>query len=232
MAHHVAVRGLEEEGTHPESLRQRAESQGSEEALAVLDHLFPVGVLLLQEGREVVSRIGAWGRHQGVDIAPILGPEVAQKVRRNGAGGRDEVAVFFVQAGAHIRVQGEVEGADLIPEAVEFLGEIVGRHIVFRAPHGAVVLETEFFGALVGQFDVAGEVLAHGPRDGVPAGPGIEQLPGVAAIGHDFGQGLDVLAAIGALGAVFSFPVRALETGGDAGQFFAFLGILGSGDGE
>ena len=74
---------------------------------------------------------------------------------------------------AHVGVQREVERLDLLPEAVEFLGEIVGRHVVFGAPHGAVVLEAELPRAFVGQLDVADEVLADGLRDGVPAGPGI-----------------------------------------------------------
>ena len=86
------------------------------------------------------------------------------------------VAVFFVQASAHVGVEREVERPDLVPQAVEFLGEIVGRHVVFGAPHGAGVLEAELARAFVGELDVAREILAHGRRDGVPAGPGVQQF--------------------------------------------------------
>ncbi len=51
--------------------------------------------------------------------------------------------------------------------------------------------------ALVGELDVAREVLAHGPRDGVPAGPGVEQFAwdrGSRAI--ELGEVFDVLAAL------------------------------------
>ena len=66
----------------------------------------------------------------------------------------------------------------------------------------------------------------------MPAGPGIEQLFGVAAFGHDFGQLLDILAARGAAGAVFSLSVGTFQTGGDARQLLALFGIFGSGEGE
>ena len=175
---------------------QRIESEGHEEALAVLHHLLPIGVALLEQRGEVVAGVGVGGRDQRVDVVPVLRPHVAQQVGGDGAGGGHGIAVLFAQARADVGVQREVERPDLFPEAVEFLGEIVGRHVVLGAPHGAVVLEAELARALVGEFDVADEILADGSGDGVPAGPGILQLLGVAALGQDLAELFEILAAL------------------------------------
>ena len=66
----------------------------------------------------------------------------------------------------------------------------------------------------------------------MPAGPGIQQLFGVAAVGQDLGKFFEVLAALRAAGTIFAFAVCAFQAGGDAREFLALLGILGSGDGE
>ena len=104
MADDVSVGRLEEERALPKSWWQRGESEREEEALAIFHHLLIVGVLFLQQGGEIVAWVGAWGRHQWVDVAPILSPEVAEEVGRNGTAGGHEIAVFFVQARAHIGV--------------------------------------------------------------------------------------------------------------------------------
>ena len=124
-------------------------------------------------------------------------------------------------------MQRNVEGAHLVPKAVELPGEIVGRHVVFGTPHGAIVGEAQFARALVGQVHVAHEIRTHGFGDGMPAAPDVEQFPGVAAFGHDLGNGFDILAALRAVGTVLAFSVGAFQGGGDAGQLLAFFGVVG-----
>jgi hypothetical protein len=74
-----------------------------------------------------------------------------------------------------------VERADLGPEPVEFAGEFVGRHVVFGAPVGAQVAVAQVAGALVGDFHLTGEALAHRSAHGVPSRPGVTKLVGIMA---------------------------------------------------
>ncbi len=126
----------------------------------------------------------------------------------------------------------EVKWFDLFPKAIEFLGEIVGSHIVFGAPHGPVVLKAELAGSLVGELDVAHEVLANGFGGGVPAGPGILKCVGIAAFGEDFAELFEIFAACRAAGAILALTVSALHAAHDACQLLALRGIGGGGDGE
>ena len=150
---------------------------------------------------------------QRVDVVPVLRPHVAQQVGGDGAGGGHGVAVFFAEASADVGVKREVKRFDLFPEAIELPGEIVGRHIVFGAPHGAVVLEAELAGSFVGELDVTDEIFADGFGDGVPAGPGLLQLVGIAAFGEDFAEFFEIFAACGTAGAVLALTVSALHAG-------------------
>src|SRR5262249_8477984 len=149
------------------------------------------------------------------DVGPVLRPDVAKKVRGNGTVGGNGVAVFFAQTAADVGMQGEIERTNLLPQAIELLAEIVGRHVVTRAPHRAGVFESELARALVRELDEAGEIGAHHGRNLVPTVPGVEQLFGIGAVGHDAGDVFDVetfLLAARIFGrTVFAFAVGGLE---------------------
>ena len=108
MAHHVAVFRLEEQRAFPKGLGQRRKPERGEEALAILDHLLPIRIALLEQGGEVVSGIRIGRGEQRIDVAPVLRPHIPQQVGRNGAAGRHRVAIFFAQTVANVGVQREV----------------------------------------------------------------------------------------------------------------------------
>ena len=129
-------------------------------------------------------------------------------------------------------MQRDVQRLHLLPKPVHFFGEVVGRHVVFGSPHGAGIGETDFAGALVGQFYEALVVLAHRRSHRVPVTPHAEQLGGVLAVLHPVGDGVDVQAlrrVLHTLGARAALAVGALHPGGDAREFLALLGVRGSG---
>jgi hypothetical protein len=86
--------------------------------------------------------------------------------------------------------------------------------------------------AFIRQLDIAHEILAHGLRDGVPAGPGIEKLLGIAAFGDNLAQVVEVLAAFRPGGTVLALAIGAFHAGRDAGELLAFVWIGGRGEGQ
>ena len=81
VADHLAVAGLDEQRALPERRGQWLEAERGEEALAVADHLLLVDLLRLQQLGEVVAGAGGRHAHEGIDVAPLLGPDVAEEVR-------------------------------------------------------------------------------------------------------------------------------------------------------
>src|SRR5262249_57802109 len=146
---------------------------------------------------------------------------------RNRPALRDRIAVFLAQLPADIRVQGKVERPDLLPEAVELSGKLIGRHVVLGSPHDSGIGETELSRALVGERDETGEVLSHRRRDPMPALPDVEKLLGVAARREDLGDLLQIQAVLPPRRTVLALAVDAFEAGGDAGDPRALLGIRG-----
>jgi hypothetical protein len=140
---------------------------------------------------------------------------------------RHHVAVFRAQLHADVSVQLHVERADLFPQAIELLGEVVGRHVVLLPPHRAGVGEAEFFRALVRQLHEARVVLAHRRRDGVPALPDLPQLGFAARFGHHLGDVVDVHAGLRLrrIGAPLAASVGAAQARGNLGQFGRLAGI-------
>ena len=149
------------------------------------------GDLLFEGGFEVVhlegGEFGVGGGDDVVDVAPLLGPEVAEEVGGDHAVGTvGGGAVFLDELEADVGVEFVVEGLELGPGALELGGELGGGHVVAGTPEVAGVLEAELGGALVGEVDEAGVLVAHGGRDGVPARSSrSEELFGVAGLGHD-----------------------------------------------
>ena len=99
-------------------------------------------------------------------------------------------------------MQLQIQRPDLIPQPIQLLRELVGRHVVLRAPHRARVGEAQLLRALVRQLDEARVVLPHRRRDRVPAFPDLAQPLLVARGRHDLGDVVDVQAVFGLL------PVR------------------------
>ena len=192
VADHLAVGGLHDLRALPEGLRQRLEAERRVEGLALADHARRVVLLGDEQVADVVAQVArALGRDEIVDVAPFLRPHVAEQVGTDRAGlGLHGVAVLIVQLPADVRVEREVERLHLLPDLVGGRGELVGRHVVARAPHRADIGIAEALGTLVGE---RRHLLVIGPHRRadivVPARPHLLQLGGVAGRAH---RGLDV----------------------------------------
>ena len=166
-------------------------------------------------------------RHQRIDVRPVLRPDVAEQVRRNRAVRRHDVAVLLVQLQPHVGVQLEVQRPHLIPQPIELLGELVGRHVVLRPPHRAGVGEPQLLRALVRQLDEALVVLAHRRPDRVPALPRRAQRLFIAGNREDARHVVDVLARLGLrrVGAPLALAVRRLQPRHDLRELVGFFRI-------
>ena len=181
--------------------------------------------------RQVVAGVGALRRDERVDVVPVLRPHVAEQVRGDRPVRRDRVAVLLAQLRAHVGVQRDVERLHLLPQPVELGRELLGRHVVLRAPHRARVGEAELSRALVGELDEAGVARLDRRRDRVPAGPDVQQLLRVPRRGHDLRDVLEVEAL--ALGrAVLALAVHALHRRAEARQLRRLGRIVGRGHGQ
>jgi hypothetical protein len=123
-------------------------------------------------------------------------------------------------------VQLLVERLHLAPEARRLLGEVVGRHVVSGAPHGAEVLVAQLASAFVRERDVAHVVLADRARRLVPALPGVEQLVVVATGGNHGLKFRLVAAAVGTLLAVLRRAVLRLHPGEHRSELGALRGVV------
>ncbi len=141
-------------------------------------------------------------------------------------------AIFFDELVADVGVEFAIERLQLHPGAVEFGGELRGRHVVSRAPEFAGVLVAELTGPDVFKLDFAGVLVVHGSADGMPPDPEFLQLLGIARLRHDVGDIVDAHAGGGVRGgrrrAVFSFAVHAGELRSNGGLFGKQLGVFGS----
>ena len=149
MAYHFAVARLQEHRTFPEGLRQRGEADRCVEAFACLDHLDRHHVAAFQNFRQVITGIRVSGCNQGIDIGPVLSPNIAEKMRRERTVCRNDVAVFVAKLHTHIGMELQIQRPNLAPQPVQFFRELIRRHVVFGSPHGAGVRKAEFFCAFV-----------------------------------------------------------------------------------
>ena len=123
-------------------------------------------------------------------------------------------------------MQLEIERTHLVPQPIELLRELVGRHVVLRAPHGAGVGKSQLARALVGELDETSVVLLHDRRDGVPAFPHLAELLFVSRRRHDLRDLVDVEAGRRLrLVAPLAFAVGRLQPRHDRRQLFGFLRI-------
>ena len=192
MADHFAVHRLGEQRALVKSFRQRFETKRGEEALASLDHLHRVITFGGQQLGGIKADIaGPFRCDDLVDIAPFLGPHIAEQIGADRSGFRlHGIAIFLVELVTGVAVQLIVKRLDLSPQLVGELGKIVGRHVVTGAPHRTDIRETKFLCAFVGNFDHAGIVVLHRRADvRVPACPHLRQFFGVAVGAH---CGLDI----------------------------------------
>src|SRR5438045_9051584 len=119
---HLAVPRLHEERSLPERLRELLQAKRCEEALAVLHRRFGIDLLCGQESADVdTSGVRRLGGHDVVDIAPVLRPHVAEQMRGDQAVRRHELrAVLLAQLRARVRMELEIEWANLRPEPFQF----------------------------------------------------------------------------------------------------------------
>ena len=227
-----AVARLREQRALPERLGQRLEAEGGEEALSVADHLDGIELLRLQALREVEAGIRIRRRDQGLDVGPLLGPHVAEQVRRDRTvRGHDVGTVLLPQPGANVGVKREVERSHLPPQTVQLGGERIWIHVVLGTPHGAEVRVAKLAGALVGQLDVAHEVGLELREGRPPPLPDIEELLGVAAARHgaaEIGEREALLARFPG-GAPLAATVVALHPGCDLAQLPALIRVFRGG---
>ena len=222
VADHVAVARLGEHGFFVERRRQLRQADGGEEVFGGAGHALGTVVLRIQRAADVqIVALAGVGFHQRIDVAPLLGPHIAQQVGGDGAVFRHDVAVLAAQAVAHIAMQRFIQRLDLTPKPLGFGLEFDRAHVVTRPPHLAQITEAQFAGACVGQFHEAHVVLAHGFGDGTPAGPHVQQRIGIAARGNNPFQFRQGLAAVGAVRAVLAGAVSGLHPRGDGRQLFA-----------
>ena len=227
MADDLAVLRPDEERSLEERLRQRREAERRVEALAGAHHVERRHLPLLQDVGQREAGIGVRRRDERIDVRPVLRPDVAEQVRRDRPGRGHGVAVLLVQLHAHVGVQLEIQRPHLVPQPIELLRELVGRHVVLRAPHRAGVGEAELLRALVRQLDEALVVLAHRRRDRVPAFPRGPQRLLVAGGREDVRHIVDVLARIGFGGvrAPLALAVGRLQPRHDLRQLVGLLRI-------
>ena len=210
MAHDFAVERLDELGAVPEGRRQRLQPKRGIEALADLEHLlFPIAapllfrrigaIHLIRPGFDKALRLeqvadieaevaSACGRHHIIDIAPFLRPHIAEQVGADRAcRGLHLRTICLVQLGAGVAMQFVIEGLHLRPNLVGQLGEIVGRHVIFRPPHRAGVGKAQFLRARIGDIDQLGIIAAHRRADIImPAQPHFLEFLRIAAGTHFF----------------------------------------------
>ncbi len=150
MANHFAIARLREHRTFPECLGQRREPERGVEPLARFHHIDGSRLAALQNVGEIVTWIYIGRPDELIDVGPILGPDIAEKMRRNRSVCRNDVAIFVVQLHTHVGVELQIQRANLVPEPVDFLREGIRRHVVFRPPHGAAIGEAEFSRTFIG----------------------------------------------------------------------------------
>src|SRR5579871_6099072 len=154
-------------------------------------------------------------------------------MRGNSRAGADHfLAVFLGELVANVGVQRVVERPHLIPQAIHLRRERVGRHVVFRPPHRAGILEAEVARADVGQIHHLRVALAHRRRNGMPAFPRRENLVWITAARHGpfeivqrqaFSAGR---VSVGSGGTILAFAVIAIESHGNLGEPGLRRGIL------
>ena len=134
---------------------------------------------------------------------------------------------IFRQLPAHVCVQRKIQRAHLC-HSVRARRQMLGRHVVIRAPHSARVRKADFTRTLIRKFNESRIALAHGRANCMPAHPQVLQFFGIAAVRH--GSSMAVMSRQSVwLGAVLAFAVIAFERGGDLRHLAAQLGILGRG---
>ena len=139
--------------------------------LAGLNHVERAHPPSLQDVGQRIAGVGVGGRHEREDVRPLLRPDIAEQEGGDGPIRWHDIAVGVVQFHPNVGVQLQVEWSHLIPQPIKLLREIVGRHVVLRAPHRARVREAELLRAFVRQLHESDVVLAHRRRDCVPALP-------------------------------------------------------------
>ena len=190
------------------------------------------GDLLLERGLKIewleLREFRIDGRNDVVDVAPLLGPHVAQELSGDHTiGAVGSFAILGDEASAHIVVQRAIERLELLPGVLELGGELRGGHVVARAPEFAGIVIAEFFRANVLQCNVTRIFIAHGGADGVPTNPQTRELLRIMGFRHEVGDLVDPHAFCAWRGrlthlrvwAVLSFAVH-------AGQFRRELGLL------
>ncbi len=218
MAHHVAPLGPGNLRAGPEGLGQGRKADRREEGLPRLDHFQRIIGFGLETGREIDARILSLGRDQRIDRAPFLGPHIAEQIGPDRSGfGLNRIAIAGIERAAHITMQFLIERLHLIPQAVGFLREIRGRHVIATPPQIADIGKSQFLRAFIGKAHELRIIGAHGGRNGMPAGPQGLQLFGITGIGHDLAGVVqsDHLA----LEFEFPFGIGRIEIGRQIRQF-------------
>ena len=131
-------------------------------------------------------------------------------------------------------MQGEIQRLHLRPEPIDLGREVIGRHVVKRAPQDARVVEAELARALVGELDESLIARAHRCADAMPSLPHVQQLFRVAARRKNVGDLIDIEAFLFRAGApaVLASAIFPFEPGSQTRQLVALDRIVGRRCGE
>jgi hypothetical protein len=137
-------------------------------------------------------------------------------------------SVIFGELPAHIRVQRNIQGLQLCPQAIEFFLKRVRRHVVIRTPKRAHVDVAQIARSLIAQFDHASVALAHRSANRVPAQPRALQFCSIAAGRHQLANRGHVKARLRvAVGTPLPPSIIAIQRGQNLRQFLLRFGIVG-----
>src|SRR4051794_10998554 len=121
VTHYLPVARLDKEGSLPEGLGKRIETERSKETLAIANHFFLVDLLTLQDLGQVIAGVSVRRGQDWVEILPALRPHIAEKMRGNRAFRIDHtLAILLDQLTPNVRVKRHVQRLHLVPQAVEF----------------------------------------------------------------------------------------------------------------
>src|SRR5580692_13160394 len=113
VADHIAITRLGQERAYPKRIGQRSEAQGFIEAFAVAHHSLGIKILGLQQRSQIVTAALLIQTEDGEDVAPLLGPGIAEQVRGDWSVGRNDLRpVLLHQPGPNIGMQRKIKRTD------------------------------------------------------------------------------------------------------------------------
>ena len=145
----------------------------------------------------------------------MLGPDVAQKMRRDHARfGSGNIAVNINQLIADIAMKRIVQGLYLVPKPVGLGGKLFTGHIIAALPDFADVFKTKLLGTGIANLDHPRIVVLHRRGDGAPTLPDIQEFIGITGRCHN-PDNVNIGQAFPVFRAILTVRIGAAQTGGN-----------------